>query len=109
MFAADGAQLGIVTLAVRFVQNAAASQMVDGLAKSLAATTPHEYLLAFAALPGHWRSPAVSTEGIVVPLGYRNRTMRSMGAKTRTMPGPLACGRTRPSRNTTPRCNPWGF
>ena len=75
MFVTDAAQLGIVTLAVRIVQNAAAGQMVDGIAKPLAATTPHEYLLAFAALPGHWRSPAVSAEGIVVPLGDRIRAL----------------------------------
>ena len=75
MFVADAAQLGRVRLAVRIVQNAAAGQMVDGIAKPLAATTPHEYLPAFATLPGHWRSPAVCAEGIVVPLGDRIRAL----------------------------------
>src|SRR4026207_562642 len=31
------------------------------------------------------------------------RTMRSMGAKTRMMPGPLGLGSTRPRRKITPR------
>ena len=75
MFVADAAQLGRVRLAVRIVQNAAAGQMVDGIAKPLAATTPHEYRLAFAALPGHGRSPAGSAEGIVVPWGDRIRAL----------------------------------
>jgi hypothetical protein len=70
MFVADPAQLGIVTLAVRIVQNATAGQVVHGTAKPLTATTPHDYLLAFAALP----SPAVSAQGVVVPLGQRIRT-----------------------------------
>ena len=71
MLVADAAQLGVVTLAVRVVQNATASQMVDGIAKSLAASTPHDHLPALAALPGDRCCPAVSPECIVIPLGQR--------------------------------------
>ena len=31
------------------------------------------------------------------------RTIRSIGAKTSTTPGPLGCGSSLPSRNITPR------
>ena len=74
MFVANPAQLGIVTLAVRIVQDATAGQVVHGIAKPLTAATPHDYLLALAALPGHRRSPAVSAQGVLVALGQRIRT-----------------------------------
>src|SRR6516225_7016110 len=73
MLVADPAQLGIVTLAVRIVQNATTSQVVHGIAEPLTAATPHDHLVAFAALPGYRRSPAVSAEGVVVPLRQRIR------------------------------------
>src|ERR1019366_5896497 len=38
-----------------------------------------------------------------VSIRRETRTMRSMGANTRMMPGPFGCGSTRPSREITPR------
>src|SRR5271157_694460 len=39
----------------------------------------------------------------MVSMRRETRTMRSMGANTRMMPGPFGCGSTRPSRKITPR------
>jgi hypothetical protein len=58
-----------MTLAVRIVQNTAASQLVNGIAKPLAATAPHHYLLALATLLCHWCHTAVSAEGSIISLG----------------------------------------
>ena len=55
-------------LAVRVVQNTAAGQMVNGTAKPLAATAPHDYLLALTALFRYRGDAAVSAEGCVISL-----------------------------------------
>jgi hypothetical protein len=73
MFVAGAPQLGVVTLAVRVVQNATAGQVVHGIAEPLAAATPHDYLIALATLPSHRRSPAVSAKRGIVPFCQRIR------------------------------------
>ena len=71
MFVPSLAKASIVKLAERIVLNATARPMIHCIAKPLAAATPHDDLLALAALPGHRRDPAVSAQSIVIPLGER--------------------------------------
>lgn len=71
MFVPGRAETSIVEPAERIMLNAASRPVIHSIAEALAAATPHDNLLALAALPGHRRDPAVSAQGIVVPLGDR--------------------------------------